>query len=464
MEEVMKRFGIRDKIGYMLGDFGNDFFFIMISSFLLVFYTDVLKINPAWVGVLFIIARIWDAFMDVIWGVFIDSRAVTRQGKFRPWILRMSLPLVVFGILVFTKIPGVSSNVNMIFCFVTYILWGTLYSTVNIPYGSLASVISGDPIERSSLSIFRTLGATISGLIVSIAIPLVAFVNQKADGTRFFISACVFAAFSFIGYLLCYKMTTERILIESDPKDRIHFGTTLKALGKNRPFLSLVCASVFLAITILFMSSMNAYLFKDYFHNIKILSLATMASIIPLCLVMPFMGPLTKRFGKKEVISVGILVSAIINFILFLLPISNAYLFIAMAMIAGLGIGSFNAAIWAFVTDVIDYQEFLTGKRSEGTVYSIYSFGRKVGQAIAGGIGAFSLILIGYNANVSVQTKQVSTGIKNVATLVPAIAFFIIFLLITFAYPLTKEKVIQLSQELGAKRKSQMSEGQRVES
>ena len=145
-------FGMKDKLGYLFGDFGNDFFFILVAAFLMVFYTDIFHINPAQVGLLFMVARLWDAFADMTWGRFIDTRKATKNGKFRPWIFRMSVPLVISGVLMFVTIPGMSDGFYLAYAYVTYIIWGTLYSTVNIPYGSMASVITADPVERTSLS------------------------------------------------------------------------------------------------------------------------------------------------------------------------------------------------------------------------------------------------------------------------------------------------------------------------
>src|SRR3954471_24542858 len=154
--KAMRPFGIKDKLGYLFGDFGNDFFFILVMSFLMVYYTDVYHLNPAAVGGLFLLARLWDAIADITWGRFIDTRKAGKNGKFRPWILRMSVPLVISGVLMFVHIPGMSNGFYMAYAYVTYIIWGSLYSTVNIPYGSMASVITADPVERTSLSSWRT--------------------------------------------------------------------------------------------------------------------------------------------------------------------------------------------------------------------------------------------------------------------------------------------------------------------
>jgi len=160
------KFGLIDKLGYMFGDFGNDFFFIFASAFLMVFYTDVFGISPALTGMLFLVARLWDAVMDVAVGRFIDLRPTTKNGKFKPWIIRFAPILLIFGVLMFTKIPGLSNQFYLVYAFATYIIWGSLYSTVNIPYGAMASVITSDTVERASLSTFRSMGAALAGMIV----------------------------------------------------------------------------------------------------------------------------------------------------------------------------------------------------------------------------------------------------------------------------------------------------------
>ena len=187
----MRPFGMRDKIGYLLGDFGNDFFFLLVSSFLMVYYTDVYGLSAAWVGGLFLFARLWDAVADITWGRFVDTREPGKNGKFRPWVFRMSFPLIISGILMFVHVPGMTNGFYEAYAFVTYILWGTLYSTVNIPYGSMASVMTNDPTERASLSTYRTIGMTLAGLVINAVGPMIVFVDNKADADGFFMAASI---------------------------------------------------------------------------------------------------------------------------------------------------------------------------------------------------------------------------------------------------------------------------------
>lgn len=449
-----RKFGLKDKLGYMFGDFGNDFFFIFASAFLMVFYTDVFGISPALTGMVFLVARLWDAVMDVAVGRFIDSRPTTKNGKFKPWIIRFAPILLIFGVLMFTKIPGLSNQFYLVYAFATYIIWGSLYSTVNIPYGAMASVITSDPVERASLSTFRSMGAALAGMIVSAGVPIFVFINNKPDSNRFFIMAVIMAILAMTCYTLCYKLSTERVTaVISDKKGSLII--SLKGLVKNRPFIAIVFASLVLIIAMLLSNSLNTYLYKDYFQDTKALSLAGVITILNVVIVAPAIAPISKKFGKKESSSAALFFSAAAYFLLYLIPTKNAYLFVALSYIGNLGYQYFNFMLWAFVTDVIDYQEYRTEIREDGTVYSVYSFMRKVGQAIAGAIGGVALAAAGYVAQAPEQTAEVASNIRNLATLIPAISYLIVFLILAFAYPMTKDALTEVQAELERRRTEQ---------
>ena len=453
----MRPFGMRDKFGYLFGDFGNDFFFILVASFLMVFYTDVFHLNPAAVGFLFVIARVWDAFADVTWGRFIDTRKAGKHGKFRPWILRMSLPLVIVGVLMFLHIPGMSHGFYLAYAYVTYILWGTLYSTVNIPYGSMASVITADPVERTTLSSWRTLGSQLAGLIINVVGPIILFINNKADANRFLLGAIIFGVLAIACYLGCYSLSVERIVIDETKKPKVNFGKTVKGLTKNKPLLTFLVASLLFMIVFMLIGAVNVYLFKDYFLNAKALSIVGLLQSCAVFVAMPFINPLVRKFGKKEVASGGLLIATIVYFILYFLPNLHETQFIGILTVAMIGYGIFNLVIWAFVTDVIDYHEYLTGLREDGTVYSIYSMARKLGQAVAGGVGGAAIAAVGYNPTLQAQAAGTLQGIHTLATLVPAITLGVVFLIIVFLYPLNKKRTDQLVADLKEKREGQNS-------
>lgn len=451
----VRKFGLRDKLGYMFGDFGNDFFFILVSSYLMVYYTDVYGISAAFVGILFLVARLWDAIADVTWGRFIDTRNPSKHGKFKPWIFRMSLPLVISGVLMFVHIPGMSNGFYEAYAFVTYILWGTLYSTVNIPYGSMASVITNDPIERTSLSTFRTMGAMLASLIINAVGPLMIFVDNKADADGFLMAAVIFGILSLACYMACYKLSTERVVIPENKALKPKLGHTLKALLKNKPLIAILGASLIFMMSTMLIGAVNVYLFKDFFSNTAALSIVGIIQTLTVFIAIPLVKPLVAKFGKKETTTIGMLLAAVVYILLFFLPNLSTFQFIAISAIGMFGYAFFNTMIWAFVTDVIDYHEFLTGMREDGTVYSFYSFARKVGQALAGGIGGFAIAAIGYDATREVQTQDALDGIYTLATIVPGTIYLLIFLILVFLYPLTKQRLDQLTIDLANKRKKQ---------
>lgn len=450
---TFRKFGFRDKLGYLFGDFGNDFFFILVSSFLMVYYTDVFQISAGVVGGLFLIARVWDAVADVTWGRFIDTRRAGKHGKFKPWILRMSLPLVITGVLMFVHIPGMSTGFYEAYAFVTYILWGTFYSTVNIPYGSMASVITNDPVERASLSTFRTLGATLAGLIINVVGPMILFVNNQADPNRFLLAAVIFGILSLSCYIACYKMSVERVSAPEVQKEKGNLGKTLKGLLKNKPLMWILIASLIFMVCFMLVNTVNVYLFKNYFESASALSLMGLVQTSIIILAMPLVKPLVAKLGKKELASAGLLLASVMYGMLYFLPNLPVNTFIALMTIATFGYAFFNMVIWAFVTDVIDYHEFLTGLREDGTIYSIYSFARKLGQAIAGGLGGFAIASVGYNSKLGVQTEGTLKGIYALATLSPAIILFVVFLVVMFLYPLNKARTNQLAKDLMNTRK-----------
>jgi glycoside/pentoside/hexuronide:cation symporter, GPH family len=452
--KTIRPFGMRDKLGYLFGDFGNDFFFILVAAFLMVFYTDIFGIHPAQVGILFMVARLWDAFADITWGRFIDTRKATKNGKFRPWILRMSIPLVVVGVLMFVHIPGMSNGFYLAYAYVTYIIWGSLYSTVNIPYGSMASVITADPVERTSLSSWRTLGGQLAGLIINVVGPIILFVNNRPSADRFILAACIFGGLAIACYLACYKLTTERITMDETAKPKVSLGKTMKGLVKNKPLISFLVLSLGFMIVFMLIGTVNVYLFKDYFESAKSLSLVGLLQACAVFVAMPFINPLVKKFGKKEIASAGLLVAVVVYAVLYFLPGLSAMQFVGVLTVAMIGYGVFNLVVWAFVTDVIDYHEYLTGLREDGTVYSIYSMARKIGQAVAGGVGGIAIGAVGYQAGAAGQTAETLQGIHTLGTLVPAVVLGIVFLILVFFYPLNKKRTHQLASDLVERRKA----------
>ena len=460
----VRPFGMRDKIGYMFGDFGNDFTFIFASSFLMVFYTKVLGISGAMVGTLFLLARVVDAFTDITMGRIVDSVKPARDGRFRCWVRKMCGPVAIASFLMYqSAMAGAPMALKVVYMYVTYLLWGSVfYTSINIPYGSMASAITDKPDERTALSTFRTVGATLAGLIIGTVTPLLIY-TKDADGNQivrggstFTIIAGVFALCAVLCYVICYKLTTERVQVEPDPDaKKVTLGQTFAAIFRSRALLGIIGAAIFLLLSQLLIQAMNNYLYTEYFGSAGAISIMTILNtVLMLVVVAPLSVPISRRFGKKEASTVGALLAGTVFLLLFFLKVKNVAVYIVLANIGMLGLGFFNTVIWANITDVIDDQEVKTGQREDGTVYAVYSFARKLGQALAGGAGGWALSIIGYDQLAKVQTEAVINGLYTTSTLIPAVCFFIVALFLWFIYPLGKKNVEANVEELKRRREN----------
>ncbi len=456
----VRPFGIRDKIGYMFGDFGNDFSFIFASSYLMIFYTKVLGLSGYVVGLLFMGARIVDAFTDVTMGRIVDNMKPAKDGRFRPWIRWMSIPVAVASTIMYLYfVQDWVYWAKLAYVIITYLFWSSFcYTAINIPYGSMASVISPDVEGRASLSTFRSVGASLAGLVIGILVPLIIY-ETDAEGSQivkpvsFTVTAAIFGVFAIICYGLCYMLCQERVFFEKKEGARDNVWGMLKGLGKNRPLLALVCAALMLLLASLLGQTMNNYLFLDYFKNAKVMSVVNVVSVAGTLLLAPFVSKIVTKFGKKEAGALGMLAAGALYLLLFFLRLKSIPPFVVILFLATVGSGLFNLVIWAFITDIIDYQEVVTGKREDGSVYAVYSFARKVGQALAGGVGGFVLTAIGYVSEAPSQTDAVADRIYTVATLVPGACYLLVFLIIQFAYPLSKKEVEKNTEVLRERRK-----------
>ena len=457
-------FGIRDKIGYLLGDFGNDFTFILSSSFLLKFYTDVMHVNAGIVGLVMMLARFVDAFTDITMGRICDRSKTTENGKFKPWIKRMSAPVAISSFLIYqSAFADAQMWFKVVWLVVTYILWGSIfYTSINIPYGSMASAISHEPSDRQSLSTFRSIGSTLAGVVIGAGVPLLAYdtviVNgirvAQMNGTKFTIIAGVFSILAIASYFACYYLTSERVVSEGAPK-REDYGIRhlLASSLKNRAILSIIAASVVMLLSQFTLQQMANYVYPDYYANTTAQSASTFAMLAGMLVAAAGAKPLSTRFGKSEISAACSLLAGIVCLILFFVRPQNVWVYVAFNLFGWLGLGVFSMVSWALITDVIDYSEIKNGFREDGSIYALYSFARKLGQAAAAGLTGFLLTAIGYEkTDGAALGDAVKEGIFDISTIIPAIGFIILALILWFWYPLGKSTVDKNVEILRKKR------------
>ena len=456
---TLRPFGVRDKVGYMLGNVANDFTFIFASLYLQVFYTDVLGINAGLVGTMFLISRIVDAFTDTAMGRICDKTKATKNGKFRPWLLRACGPVALASFLMYQAwAVNLSMTLRIVYMFVTYLLWGSIcYTCINIPYGSMASVMSDEPDHRASLSTFRGVGSMIPQILVGVVVPMFLYTTLE-DGTKvanasmFPIIALVMSIAAAACYIICYFLCTERVKLTEESKS-VSFADTLKALAGNRALIGISLVFICYLGAQMLNQTINNYIFKDYFGDTMGLSVMNAAGFAPALLLAPCAVPLARKFGKKELGIFASILGTVAFGALFLMRTTNMWLYTIVSIVGLLGFGLFNLIIWAFVSDVIDDQEVRTGSRDDGTIYAVCSFARKVGQAIASALGGWSLGWIGYvEGSLSGQTEAVKDGIYNIATLVPMLLYLAVGICLIVIYPLGKKKVAENTAALKVRR------------
>ena len=456
---MLRPFGAKDRVGYMLGNVANDFTFIFASLYLQVFYTDVLGINAGLVGTMFLISRIVDAFTDTAMGRICDKTKATKNGKFRPWLLRACGPVALASFLMYqTWAADLSMTLRVVYMFVTYLLWGSVcYTCINIPYGSMASVMSNEPDHRASLSTFRGVGSMIPQILVGVVVPMFLYTTLE-DGTKianasaFPVVALITSIAAVVCYIICYFMCTERVKV-SEASKSISFADTLKALAGNRALIGISLVFVCYLGAQMLNQTINNYIFKDYFGNTMGLSVMNAAGFAPALILAPCAVPLARKFGKKELGIFASIMGTVAFGALFMMRTTNMWAYTIINIVGLLGFGLFNLIIWAFVSDVIDDQEVRTGNREDGTIYAVCSFARKLGQAIASALGGWSLGWIGYvEGSMSGQTDAVRNGIYNIATLVPMILYLAVGIILIAIYPLSKKKVNDNAAFLKAKR------------
>ncbi|MGI5976722.1 MAG: MFS transporter [Candidatus Limivicinus sp.] len=453
-ENGVRPFSMRDKLGYTLGDLGCCCTEQFRGMWLSTFYILILQINPFHVATILLITKIWDAVNDPIIGAIVDSRNAPRGKKFIPWIRAFSFPMAVLCVLGFVNVSSWAYGLRIAYMFVSYILYEAIYTCVNVPFGTLSSVMTDDVRHRTALSRYRSMGGTIFMTVIVMVGPLVLFVDNQPVAGRFLMLASICAL---IG-LLCLQVTCvwckERVDVPVIPKEkRMKYGQVLREIYKNKALVGVMLFSLAGMIGASVVNGLNTYLFKDYFGNVKLGAVAGALSTLWAIIAFIITQPLANRFGKKEWCCMGAGFAAVVFAVLFFVPLHNPMAFILINGVCFLGASGMQVLVWAMVNDAIDYHELRTGERNEGIVYSTYSFFRKLAGAASASLSATVLGLIGYNqAEGAVQTEAVLGSLWKSYTGIYVLGYALAVVLLALIYPLTKQKTLQMLEELKSRR------------
>lgn len=441
---------MRDKIGYAFGDLGCGLSFSLVSNYMLLFYTQFIGLETKHWAWIIIVSKAWDAVNDILIGNMVDRKRISKKSKFMPWVIIGGVGLIALTVMIFTPVRSFSQGGKIAWCLASYCLWSVAYTMVNVPYGSLHSVITENPRERTALSTFRSIGAGVA-MVFIMMLPKVVYGTEKAadgtdllDGNRLFFVSIIFSIGSLVFLYAMTKMVTERVPYGEAPAEKVSYLSTLKSFFGNRPMVGATIASV--ASIIFYNSSMsvNNLVFQYFFGDAGKTTIATFAAYVPLVLFMPFAGKLVSVLGKKKLITVSGAASALVGIVMLFLPITpdnkGMIIYVGGLMIVNIGNCIFQIIVWAIIADCIEVNLRKKGVHEESSLYAIYSFFRKLAQGIGSAVVALSLKGIGFIEGEGVtQTAEFCKNVKNLYIVLLVAGTAIMVLCMQFIYNISKE-------------------------
>ena len=479
MQTISHKLSVREKIGFSLGDGAANFIFQTIMLLQLSFYTDAFGLTAGVATWLFLVARLWGALCDPIVG-FLGDRTRSRWGKFRPWILWTAVPFGIIGFLAFTT-PDFGGTAKIIYAYATYILLMSVYSANNIPYSALSGVITGDMVERTSLSSFRFVMVVIATLAIQgLALPMVNHFGQGDSAKGFQITMGIFCAIAILFFIITFATTKERI--QPPPQQKTSLKQDLTDLVMNRPWIIMFFVFVLMFTFLAIRNSMLVYYFK-YYLNIEnqrsfleainkglfgllasvgflkegadiagnTFSIINIFSQIAALLGIALSKPLAARFGKRNTFLAWLFVAMVFTALVMIVKPEGVSVVCILSILFNFSWGVTMPLPWAMMADVADFSEWKNSRRATGIVFAGVVLGLKVGLAIGGALAAYILKVYGYVANVE-QTTTALKGIRFAVSIIPSIAILICVVALFF-YDINRKTEYQMQDELAERRK-----------
>ena len=433
-------------LGYMFGDFGGCMTFALMASIFSIYCTNVLKVNATVMGVLTIIWTIWDAINDPMMGALMDkafARKKNKNGKFRPWLLRATPLLAITAIALWT-VPTLLDGIPLLIALFSFkILYEASYTMFNIPMGSLLSAMSTNDAERASLSSARGVGSMFGNMIPGMIGPVIIGMFGDTKSTGYMITGVACAIGGFVVCLLHYLLTEERTVVNEDTKaDDIKISDIFEVVKKNRAFIALCIHGICICTMQYLAENISMYMYSAVYNDVTYKTIASVLSapfMIGSMVAVPF---LCKKLGLEKIIRYTLLAGGAICGILFVMHLFMDVNPLVHGVILGIGSGMAMVSIqmqWGLVGEAIDYNELLTGKRTEGSIYGTFNLSRRIGQTIGLGFSFFALDWIKYNPDLPQQTDGTIFGFKILCVLVPALFILGSWAAFKFVWNITPE-------------------------
>ena len=518
-EKGYRKFGIRDKLAYAAGDLGCNMSFGLkgtVQTFWLVY----MFMETGLFSILLLLVQAWDAINDPLIGTLIDSdRRQYKIGKYKTYILIGAIGLLVGGAAVFLPFPNAPTVIKAILFVLGYIVWDAAYTMANVPYGTMLNIVTEDAGERAQLSVFRSIGGAVGGMLPGIILPMLIWNKVTFDpanptwfldkieipaeaadkftpenfltnpttglpyeagdkvlspltggqievllGDRVFWAALIMGVIGFVFFLYMIKNITirgnEYAQLNAEGGEKVNLFKSLGTFLKNRPAVGCTIAAMGMFLGMQSATTANTIMFATHFGQASLSGLVMMVGFLPMFIFMPFATKLVKKYGKKEVASIGSIAGLVGGAILCCFPLCPMNLQLIVYMVGlvffGLGMGFYNCVSWAMMGDAIDYQEWKFGKREESVVYALHSFFRKLAQGVgpAAVIAIMGTSLIGYESALGTIGQSAETA-KNMCWLVALLYTFSAvcqFVGVALIYNIDKKTLAQMTEDLKARK------------
>ena len=454
-----RKFSMRDNWAYAAGDFGCNMSFALKGT-MAIFWTQFMGMD-LWYSLLLVIVQVWDAINDPLIGSMIDAdKHQYKRNKFLQYIWFGSIGLIVGGACCFLPFPNAPTWAKFIIFIAGYVVWDAFYTVANVPYGSLLGLISDNEGDRASLSAFRSIGSLVGNMAPMVILPMIIYdANNQLVGERVFFAALLMGFLGFLCFQFMIRNTVIRVdtdvtLNEEQPKFNV-----VKAMGnflKNRPAVGATLAAMGMFLGQQGAATAVTVMFQSYFKNAQISGLVSMFAMIPILLFTPLARKMVVKYGKKELATVGSLCSVLACTLMLLLPITpdgkGLGIYVVCQLINSLGMGIYSTVSWAMMGDAIDYNEWKTGSREEGTVYALHSFFRKLAQGVGPAVALVIMTALGYVGTLGAdQTPETALNMRYLVAALYLLSAVMQFVGLGLVFNLNKKNLAAMQEELKAR-------------
>ena len=452
-----RRFGMRDCLAYAAGDLGCNMSFALKGT-MSIFWTQFMGMD-LWYALLLIVVQVWDAINDPLIGSIVDAdKHKYKRNKFLTYICAGSIGLIIGGACCFLPFPNAPTFAKAIIFIAGYVVWDAFYTVANVPYGSLLSLISNDVKDRASLSAWRSVGSIFGNMLPMVILPFIIYdENDNLIGERVFIAALIMGALGFICFQFMIRNTEIRVDTSVNVNEDAPKFNVFKAFGnfiKNRPAVGATIAAMGMFIGMQGAATAVTVIFQSYYNNVKISGIVQLFAMIPIVVFTPLARKAVAKFGKKELATFGSICSMVAGFGLFVVMPNNTNLdlmiYIGFQLVFSLGLGIYSTVSWAMMGDAIDYNEWKTGTREEGTVYSLHSFFRKLAQGLGPSLVLIIMVALGYvGENEGNQVWQVAVNMRYLVAGTYMFSAILQFIGLGLVYNLDKKTLAKMNADLG---------------